>query len=681
MNRSTLRSLGPIATTSLCALALVACTTYPSTDTGLNGQRPASAAPASAPAPATTTPRPASPSASAAPTTQLERVLSGLDDDTADYLQHIVTLTSPYFEGRAPGYPGNQRAADYIEAQFTSLGLEPAFPLVGNPGEVGSEPGYTGYQQHLTVNGETEVISTAASYTIAGETTALEVEEDFNPMAVATDGSATGEIVFVGYALDVEEKEYSSFGDADLTGKIALMMRFEPMDAQGKSLWTSRGGWSREASILGKIANCVERGAAGVILVSPPGADDPRAGRLETVRTSRWGQSVGVPMVMLSQKAAKRLVDRAEPEGRSLLDLRKLADGGEATTVTFDGTFAMQTDLNIAEIPTHNVGGVLRGSGGLADEWVIIGGHYDHIGYGFFGSRSPEKMKGTIHPGADDNASGTAGVLLAAKLLAEAYADNAGRAKRSVLFLGFTAEEMGLIGARHFAQEMTLKDTDVTAMLNLDMIGRVSDNELTIYGTGTAPEWDGLLARRFSGFEVNKISASGGRSDHAVFYRQDMPVLHIFSGLHDQYHRFDDTWPLVNFTQATEVARDVAGLALELAERRDQLAFTPTQTQSRPSSPRMGNMKVRLGIAPASYDEGQVGVPIGGVSPGTSAADAGLREGDVMTHWNGEELAGMEGLMVNLLAAEPDDVVQVTVQRGGESVDIPVKLKARERPQ
>jgi aminopeptidase YwaD len=608
-----------------------------------------------------------------------ERLLGVMGSDAAALRAHVFTLANPFFEGRCPGTIGNDLAAEYIQFYLERLGLEPAFTM---PAE---EPG----GGHARTIGSFLQTFSAAS-TVDTDTQQLTVfpgddhwllvpNEEFTPLGVSGNGSASGDVVFVGYGIDDGPEGYDSFGeDLDLDGKIALLLRFEPMDEEGHSQWTEGNrSWSRHAGLRRKLEAVAERGAEGILLVAPPLADDPRAGKLEQPTDTRSGRPMDIPIAMLSGPAADQIVKAGDPDGRDLAALRKYADEGGAPVAFENLQVSLSAALSLGDLTTNNVAAVLPGQGDLADEYLVIGAHYDHVGYGHFGSRGANR--GVIHPGADDNASGTAGVLLLAKRLADHYAKaDPDAALRSVIFVLFSAEEMGLLGSRHFVSESPVDVERMTAMLNLDMIGGLQDDKLTVYGTGTAAEFDEILPPLFEqcGMDVTSRAAGSQRSDEANFQRRNVPGLHFFSGVHGRYHTPDDTPRTVNFDGAMKIVDLVEDVALDLVARDEKLTFAEVGRQN--ISTRRSQIKVRFGIAPHGYGEEAGGVPVGEVFPNTSAANAGVRKNDRIMKWNGEDIANMGDWMRKLARHEPGDEVDIVVIRDGEEVTLHVVLLGRD---
>lgn len=602
--------------------------------------------------------------------------LAATTDDERRFRAHVLTLSNLFFEGRAPGTRGGELAAEYIEWWLKHAGLMPAFG-----GAVASEPSM---RQPFAVSGEVRVTGAEASWTIGEAGRTLRAGEEFNVLGVSGNGAAAGPLAFVGYSIVTGPDDYSSFGPHDdLKGKIAIVLRYEPMTADGTSAWQDLSGWTHHASLLPKLRAVEERGAVGIVLVNPPGAKDPRAERLETAQRTRFGSPVGVPVIMLSNEAADALVKQSDAKGRALTDLRKEADapGQHAAVDLGSATLAFKTALEVEKIPTWNVAGIIPGRGALADRFVIIGAHYDHLGFGHFASRGGPDADGRIHPGADDNASGTAGALLLAERLKREYdALPEGADARSVLIIAFSAEESGLIGSRKFVENLPPvvgAASRIDAMINMDMIGRAKEGKVEVGGVGTAEGFAEWLAPHFakSGLKVETSRGGQGPSDHASFYQAEVPVLFFYTGLHEQYHAPTDVADLVNVADGARIANLAGDIALAIAQREGAMKFQATGTVSRGT---LRGVSVRLGIAPGNYADDQPGVAVGEVYPETSAALAGIRKGDRLIRWGGEELADVGSMMERLGAHKPGDIVEIVVVRDGKEIPFQVKMLPRQ---
>jgi Zn-dependent M28 family amino/carboxypeptidase len=631
----------------------------------------------------------AAPAAPAAAPKQATMVVDPAD--VVAYREHVITLANPFFDGRMPGSRGNALAADYIEAHFKALGFTPAFPAGADGGHA---EGPT-FRQSFEFGRRTDVTKAAVKY----GSTELKPGSDFNVLGISGNATVTGPLAFVGYSLTEgpapDHKTFSSFKEGDdLTGKIAFIFRFEPVNAEGKSAFTN-DRWSNAAALYPKLEAAAKRGAAAIIIAPPPGAKDERIDSLQTAQeTARLGRALDIPVVMMTIPAAEALVRAADSSARSLADLRAIADtSGHGMIELAKTPVTIEAGLERTPRTTDNVAGVLPGKGALASQYIIVGAHYDHVGDNSLGGgRGPV---GVIHPGADDNASGTSGLLMNAAWIAEHYKTLPADANvRSVLFMAFSAEEMGLVGSRYFVKNPSVPASSIDAMLNMDMIGRLRDNKLELAGVGTAKDFQAIIQPLLdsSGLTVNALPGGRGPSDHASFYAESVPVLHFFTGLHDVYHTPGDVSSTINFDGGALVAKLCAQVAIDLATRPERLEFTsssgPSMPDERPSrsgqaasGPGMANLKIRFGIAPGAYAEGDVGVLVGEVYPNTSAGDAGIKAGDRLIKWNGEAIGDVADWMAKMSKHEPGDEVDVTVLRDKAEQVIKVKLKARERGQ
>ncbi|MEQ8770467.1 MAG: M28 family peptidase [Phycisphaerales bacterium] len=582
-----------------------------------------------------------------------------VSEDVKLYNEHLTTLASPYMMGRVPGSAGMERAREYCAFTLEQLGIEPAFPGVdGTP--------FASYYDPFELGGNWNVKEEVIA--LSG-LESLKAGEDFVYTGLGADGVAVGQMVFVGYSIDNGPDGYDSFaGMDDLKGKIAVLLRFEPVDENGDALWGD-GSWSDRAAFSNKLRALSERGAAGAIIINPPGTFDERADRVSRFGTG--GGGADFPVFMMTPDAGDALAQIAGFEGKTLLELRRHADTGGAP-IASKKAIGLTGASERETVEAANVGGVIRGSGALADEWIVVGAHLDHLGMGYFGSRTGP---GKLHPGADDNASGSAGVLLLADKLADIAASSEGD-RRSVLLMLFDGEESGLNGARHYVTDPIANAEDHAIMINWDMIGRIEDERLVVAGLDTGVGMREFFTPFFadSGLVINAPERMTGASDHMVFYRAEIPVIfsHI-DGLHGDYHTPADTSDKINRVGATKAVRLVAEMVDAYASHPERFEFA--QQDTRASGP-TSSIKVRFGVMPGNYTEDEPGIPIGAVSPGTAAAEAGVLAGDRLVRWDGQKLTDVEGWMELLAQHEPGDQVKVGVLRDGEEITLDVTLKA-----
>jgi len=599
-----------------------------------------------------------------AATTDVKGLFEDLGPDAIEWYQHVLTLSNPWFEGRAPGTEGHERAAEYLAWWMQQIGLTPAF---GSP----SDGADASFLQPFNLTGKDRQVS-SSSLTIDGK--GLKLGKDYAVMGSSGPGAVTSTLAFAGYAIAAGEEGYTSFdGDDDLSGRVVLFMRYEPLDAEGKSKWGGhRWVW---ANLAGKLQELSKRGAAAIIMVTPPGVKEAKSG-LEDLRRSRWGAQLEIPFVQITTEQADALLRKADPEGRDLLTLRTLCDEGKTKDFALKNNVRVTVSAEVSDgtVPATNVGGVLAGRGALKDDWVVIGGHFDHVGYGYFGS--DPALSGQLHPGADDNASGTAGVLLVARQMKEAYdAAPVDADLRSVLFLAFSAEESGLDGSKFFVKNPTIPAERLNVMLNMDMIGRLRSDTLSVGGYDSAVDFGKMLDPVFaaSGMEIRADPSGRGPSDHASFYGVGVPVLFFFTGTHDVYHRPGDKGYTVNPAGAMKVVSLVREVAMKLASDPTRLTYKSTDGAATPDR---GYAGVRLGVRPGMGEEEEMGVLVESVSAETSAAEAGIQSGDLLVLWDGKELTGAGDMMARLREHKPGDRVKILLRRDGKEQEVLVTLKA-----
>lgn len=591
----------------------------------------------------------------------------------------VIELAEPEYEGRAPGSDGIAKAADLIEAHFRDLGLQPAFTtseLAADGTEVLTPR--ASFRQHFAVGEQTR--AGEAALTAADER--FEPDLDFSVLAYSGSGEVSGPLVFAGYAIVSGPGGYAGFSPSDrFDGKVALALAYEPMNADGTSRW-QQDGFSHHAQMTQKASALIRRGALAVLIVKPPNARDDRAEVLENFESTRLARPglnardlrFDAPVLQVTAEVAARLLDRAGDPDVTLESLVDRANQGPVAMDLPGGPVGVQVATHTDAIDAFNVGAVLPGVGDLAEQFVVIGAHYDHVGFGQQNSLE-RNAAGTLHPGADDNASGTAAMMIVAQSLSERVRTLPPELpRRSYLFLAFSAEEMGLLGSRHYTKEPIAPIQRHTLMLNLDMIGTLEDQPLEIGSLNSAPDLEAFAEPHFerSGLLIARGSSVGsGRSDHASFDAVGVPNLFFFTGLHDRYHRPQDTAELIDFEGGTRIALLTADIAFDAGTRRNNLPHRRGR-----NDPGSGQPTVRIGLLPANSTKG--GILVQRVFPDTSASDSGLRPDDRLLTWNGTDLRSVEDLRPRLVEHKPGDVVTLTVERDGETVEIEMTLRGIE---
>ncbi|MCC5828572.1 MAG: M28 family peptidase [Phycisphaeraceae bacterium] len=597
--------------------------------------------------------------------------------DAAIFGRIVEYLASEELEGRGPGTHGLDLAREFLKLQFQAIGLAPAFLADG----AGSDRARTSWLQPVTVPipGHVEEASIRFESTAEGAPEPQpEADRHYRVLSDSPTAEVRGRLIFGGYGIVNEEDRYDSFRrhgkaieDGTLEGQILVIFRYEPMNEQGRSRFTG-GNWSSHAVIRRKAELAARFGAEALVIVDPPSRRGQRDGWLRST-----GRSVApLPVIHLQRDRFEAILGE---RGAAMLEQwQKAADDGELELTDIDH---LMLDLRVrtrgGTHDTHNVAGILPGAGELADEWIVIGGHYDHLGYGHFGSRRPGSNR--IHPGADDNASGTAGVVqLAAHFTRLAARDDAPASRRTLMFVGFTGEELGLIGSfrmvQRLEQELGLNREQIVCMFNFDMIGRVRDRRLLLLAGDSSPDWSAIIQRASAGspLEVRPSGRGLGGSDHMPFLRAGIPALFFHTGLTPEYHTPDDTADTLNNAGAAQVLEFAAKLIEPIWNGRDSVRPAPNLGRGAAAGGVRGDGRgVRLGIMPDYAAEG-AGVAIGSVSEGTPAHRAGLRAGDRVTHIGDDEVSDLGALVAILANIEPGTRTTITINRADEVIQLDI---------
>jgi hypothetical protein len=569
----------------------------------------------------------------------------------------VAFLASDACEGRGPGTAGIDKAADYAAAAFKAAGLKG-----------GMRDG--SYFQPFVIKGNPE-IGTPNSLSVSltsGPSRGQTLGTDFQPLGLSGSGLAEAPVVFVGYGASVPAAHYDDFHGVDVAGKVVLMIRKLPRYGQDQHPFGDDQTIQQAASWAAKIDNPEQHKAAAVLVCNDAGEPDDALADL--VRTG--GGAASIPAVQIKRAAADRML--RDGMGQTLADIEKAIDADlKSRSAALKGVTA-KVQVTIVRKPVHvkNVVAVLDGAGPLAKETVIVGAHYDHLGYGGRDSLAPGQK--AIHHGADDNASGTAAIVeLARRLVADPPAN-----RRRLVFLAFSAEEVGLLGSAHYAKEPLFPLEDTTAMINLDMVGRLKDDadgkpRLEVGGTGTAKEFNDLLDRlnAQSGFALRKNSAGVGPSDHTSFYMKGVPVFFFFTGLHREYHKPTDTADLINYPGLAKVTDFVESLVRHLATEPKRPEYVKGMTGS--FSGDTARMSVpRMGFMPGDYSDDAGGVLVASVNKGGPAEKGGIQDGDLIVEIAGRPIKNMGAYMLVMATQRRGQPVEITVQRKSERLKVTV---------
>ncbi|RYZ09054.1 MAG: M28 family peptidase [Myxococcales bacterium] len=563
-------------------------------------------------------------------------------ETAADRVQRdIVWLADPAREGRGLGTKGLAAAGELIEQRFKQLGLLPA-------GDRGTYRDDFEVAKRVTVSQETSLL--------LGETS---VEANaFQPLAFSAQGKAEGELVLAGYGVVAKELSIDDYRGLNVKGKVVVVRRFV---AEGQKM-AKAADQRRYGDLWYKASTARIAGAAALIVVDSPAAPAqakkwkaPEEARFPELVRENYGDA-GIPVLIVRRATF-------EPTLR-LLEQRKKVRGSLRVSLGYEQQAAFNV---IARLPA-NVPPSERAEGEL-----VVGAHYDHLGYGGVHSLTPDLN--APHLGADDNASGVAALLEIARELKAAP-----RLKQDVLFMAFSAEESGVLGSSHWVHQPTagVDPKKLRAMLNLDMVGRLRDNQLTVLGAKTAAEWEGLVGAACERARIEcALSGDGyGPSDQTSFYAAGVPVLHFFSGSHRDYHKPSDTAERINAAGAGQIAALVSDVAKTIAELPGPLAFRAVA----PEAPKgdLRSFNASLGTIPdyAGPSDGG-GVLLSGVRPGSAADKAGLKRGDTLIGLGQTELKSLHDLMFVLNGAKPGQTMTARLKREGKVVELPVTFEER----
>ncbi len=563
---------------------------------------------------------------------------------TAEELrQHVTYLASDELKGRLPGTDEDRLAAAYIASRFGNAGLM----LLGD----------NGFQYFDVVTG----VEAGTENALATKNREGILNEDFIPLSFSRNTELEAGVVFVGYGFRVKNDslDWDDYRGVDLEGKWAVILRGEPGEERAESPFSA---W---AGLREKVLTAKDNGAAGVVFVSGEQFDKDDA--LMRMFYDKTTADAGIPVFHAKRDLADAIL------GTSVADLeQKIIDDMAPNSSETESSLYGKSDVVHNKVQTMNVVGMIEGADPyLKEEIIVIGAHYDHLGMGGPGSGSRDPGADAVHNGADDNASGVAGIIeIAGKLSAERE-----NLKRSVVVVAFGAEEMGLIGSKYFVENPVIDMGKVVAMFNFDMIGRLGEEKSVAFGgTGTAVESEELIGKYLEEYGLKgSYSREGfGPSDHAAFYAEDIPVFFISTGAHQDYHTPDDDAEFINFEGQRLVSDFAHSLIMEVATRDAALAFREAGSKTRSSQGY--RFKVTLGIVPDFTSSENNGLGVGGVRTDGPAEKAGMQKGDMIVAIDGMEITNIYDYMARLKKLEAGQIITVDIMRDGEKKVLLVQL-------
>lgn len=572
------------------------------------------------------------PSAPPTPPAEATESMTLPDISAEDIRAHVAYLADDSLEGRAPGTAGDVQARAYIERVMRQAGLEPGF---------GSE-----YQQPFEVTDGVRVRPDGKTALVFADKAVTHSILPFSADTGATGAVTASSLVFVGHGIPRGGKGTGDYEGLDkaVDGSIVVALHGSPEDPHLTAADT------RPQS---KVIAAREHGAAGFILWDPQSATPwPNHGE---------ANNLGLPAVFVGADANEAIV-RALVGPRKV---RKLTEFTPEAASLQPGAKAelpvrLETEIEPIVIETANVGGRIPGNGS-SDRVVVVGAHLDHLGMGTSASLAPGARE--IHNGADDNASGVAAMLETCRALALLDVE---QRPYEVYCVGFGAEEMGLLGSKHMVENLDAVMRDrIAAMLNFDMVGRLTPEGVIVGGAGTAELWPTLLESHRGDLTLRTTADGHGPSDHASFYEIELPVLHFFTGPHEDYHKPSDDLDKLDYIGAAKIAEFAGSVVLDLMQRN----LEPQYLETKQPTTRRGGFRVSLGTMP-DYAADVDGVRLSGVRAGGPAQKAGLAKGDVIKKLGEREIHNLDDYMAAFARMAPGETIEVVVEREGETLTL-----------
>ncbi len=601
-------------------------------------------------------------------------------------------LASDDLQGRGVETKGINLAGDYIAQAFQDAGLKP-----GGPG--GS------YFQPFTFPVGAPALGTPNALKLSGpdgKELDLKYGAEFVPTGMSMAGKTSAGLVFVGYGISADKLKYDDYADTDVKGKFVVFLRKTPRPDDREKPFDKDPN-SPYPGLALKLQTAASKGAAGAIMVND--ATYGKAGDALVEFSYRSGPQSRFPVLHVKRAVLDKLL---AANGKKLADVEKTIDEDlKPQSFELKGwTASSEVTLTTPTLAARNVIGVSEGAGPLADETVVVGAHYDHVGLGEgSGSLLGAAGRGKIHNGADDNASGTTGLME----LARRFGAMKDRVGRRVVFIAFSAEERGLYGSIHYCDKPTFPLDKTVFMLNMDMIGRVTEviedkafakvagaaavagvygpgllalrDRVVVYGTGTAEGLDQLVDgvnQKFD-FKLIKVPGGTGPSDHNSYYLKKIPVLFFFTGTHRDYHRPTDTADKINLPGLKKVVDMAESFTKHYATATDRPKFQATQggwsdpTVEQPAPAVRPRPAARLGIMPGNYEAKEGGVLVEDVSPGGAAEKAGLKSKDIIVEIAGKPVKEIQSYMTAMAGVRPGQEIEVVVIRNDKKVTVKVK--------
>lgn len=592
-------------------------------------------------------------------------------EPSVDRLKKDVSyLASDQLDGRRTGTDGANEAAKYIASEFSKIGLKP-----GEARYLQSFP----YVAGVELGKNNRLLS-------------LNVGKDWMPLGFSANQSMEGvQAILVGYGITASELNHNDYASPKVSGRIAIALSGTP-DGDNP-----HGQFARYEEVRWKSIAARNAGAKALVVIARE--NNFNEDRLSRLRHDHTAGDAGFPVIAISRQAAEALLNKPVTEIEQAAKSKS-----ELAYAEVGSPISLSVDIIRKEVPAYNVIGVLEGSDPvLKNENIVIGAHYDHLGRGGEGSGSLSPNSGDIHHGADDNASGTAGLLELARI----FSAQQPRPKRTLIFIAFGGEEEGLLGSAYYVNHPHSPLKNTVAMINMDMIGRMRDRKLVIGGVGTAQEWKQIITQANSAqtmqvaanspapvkgvpivvssngrpivtvdpngaFELTMNEDGYGPSDHSQFYGKQIPVLFFWTGTHSDYHKPSDTFEKINYDDEARILKLVATIVRDVDDDEKRLTYQTAKADP----PRGGGFRVYLGTIP-NYADSTNGLLIDGVREGSPAEKGGIKGGDRIVKIGTREVKNVYDYTAALGEMKAGQEYVFEVVRGGEKLTLKVTPEAR----
>ncbi len=559
---------------------------------------------------------------------------------------HVEYLSSDQLGGRKAGSEGDSLAADYIRSQF----YENKLKLLAD----------NGYQYFEVV---TEVLA-GDKNSLIFENYQAKVDVDFRPYSFSANTSLTADVVFGGYGFQIKNDsfQWDDYQGIDVEGKWVLIFNGEP----GIRMYSKY--FSDHSELRSKVLKASDMKAAGLLVVNPPSSSKEDV--LDDIYYERILVQASLPVFQITRK----LADQILLSGKTSVEELEQKIKTQKTPISFHIPMQIngESDVIFVRKKTQNIIGMIEGSDpALKNEYIIIGAHYDHLGMGGKGSGSRMTDSMALHPGADDNASGVAGIIEMSRILNKERK----KLKRSIIVVAFGAEEIGLLGSKYFADHPVVSLEKIKMMINYDMIGRLRRENmfLTVAGTGTFKDGDSFIFEIAAPYDFNlRFSESGyGASDHATFYSKDVPVLFISTGAHVDYHTPMDMAEKINY-QGIQMVVDLSlDMIRKIANVPEPPVFIKVQTTEDATT---RGYSVTMGVLPDFTSNDNKGMRVESVRSGAPAFHGGMMGGDVIVAIEGLEVRTIYDYMNRMKQLQKGQIITVDVIRNNERVVLIIQL-------